>query len=404
MKINLLAFAVPLFLLFMGIEYLVARQRKVKVHQMNESIANINVGIAERLSDLFTTGIFFGIFNSINQHFAIIKIGAGVINWVLLFLVTDLVWYWYHRLGHKVNLFWGVHIVHHQSEDFNYTASVRVTFFQAIIRGAFWCVLPLIGFPPHMVVIILLIHGAYPFFTHTRLIGKLGWLEYVIVTPSHHRVHHSSNPQYLDKNFGDVLIIWDKIFGTFEQEEEEPRYGITKPLKSCSFLWQHFHFMLEMFVAFKCATSFKEKLRVIAGNPSDISPAIRPLLEKKYSKKAANVQPTSTLRYFIKVQTAITLFVLFGVILFEFYFTWQQLVIASLFILLSVINTGAMIEQRSWIFSLDFFRLALIGIAIHSIYPSPAFAAVYAGGLLLILVFYKTINTQYFQILYKLSP
>ncbi len=133
-------------------------------------------------------------------------------------------------------------MVHHQSDDFNYTVSTRITIFQAVARGLFWSVLPLLGFPPDMIAVFLIIHGVYPFFTHTQLVGKLGWLEYVFVTPSHHRVHHSSNPEYLDKNYGDILIIWDKLLGTFAEEKEEPKYGLTKPLNSYSFLWQHFHF------------------------------------------------------------------------------------------------------------------------------------------------------------------
>ncbi|HOA39764.1 MAG TPA: sterol desaturase family protein, partial [Flavihumibacter sp.] len=110
-------------------------------------------------------------------------------------------------------------------------------------------ILPIIGYPAEMISSLLLVHGLYPFFIHTRLIGKLGVLEYVLVTPSHHRVHHTCDAQYLDKNYGDVFIIWDKLFGTFQKEEQAPRYGITHPLKSHSLLWQHFHYFIELMVA-----------------------------------------------------------------------------------------------------------------------------------------------------------
>src|SRR6187399_1661181 len=235
MHLNYLALAVPFFIGLMYLEYYLSKKKdKGDNFHFDEAVANINVGIAERLSDLFTTGLFYLFFVWINKNFALFDIQPMLITWVLLFLFTDLMLYWYHRFGHKVNLFWSVHVVHHQSDDYNFTVSARITVFQAVARCLFWSVLPVIGFPAEMITVFLLIHGTYPFFTHTQLIGKLGWLEYFLVTPSHHRVHHSSNPRYLDKNMGMFLIIWDQLFGTFQpelsEEEYEPtRYGLTKP-------------------------------------------------------------------------------------------------------------------------------------------------------------------------------
>ncbi len=272
MKLDFIALAVPFFVSFMLLEYYLSRKKNKKLHSFNESIANINVGIVERISDLLTTGSFFFVFHWLNTNYSIFKIESSITNWILLFLATDLLWYWYHRFGHKINILWAAHIVHHQSDDFNYTAAARITIFQAIARGLFWSILPIIGFKAEMITILLLIHGTYPFFTHTQLIGKLGWLEYIIVTPTHHKLHHSSNKEYLDKNFGDMLIIWDKIFGTFVEETVEPKYGLTKSLSSYSFLWQHFHYVLELLVAFQMATTFKAKLKVIFGGSEDLTP------------------------------------------------------------------------------------------------------------------------------------
>ena len=145
------------------------------------------------------------------------NIKVTALTWFLLFLATDLVWYWYHRLAHEINVFWAAHVVHHQSENFNYTVSARITVFQSVVRCMFWCILPLLGFPAIMVSTFLIIHGMYPFFIHTQALGRWGWFEKILVTPTHHSLHHASNPEYLDKNYGDVLIIWDKIFGTFVQ-------------------------------------------------------------------------------------------------------------------------------------------------------------------------------------------
>ena len=242
MHFNFLALAIPLFVGLMVLEFFVAKKKGKKIFNFTNSIANINVGIAERLLDTLVTGLFFFVYDYLNRHYGIFDIQSSILMWVALFICTDFTWYWYHRLAHEINLFWAAHIVHHQSEDFNYTVSARITVFQAFVRTGFWAILPVIGFPAEMIISVLLVHGLYPFFIHTRLIGKLGILEYIFVTPSHHRVHHASNEEYLDKNYGDVLIIWDKLFGTFKKEESEIVYGLTKPLKSNSFSLAAFSF------------------------------------------------------------------------------------------------------------------------------------------------------------------
>lgn len=145
MKLNFIALAIPLFIGLMLLEYWVSIKQKKQLFQFNEAIANINVGIGERLSDVLTTGAFFYVFTWIHQHFALFSIPSTIFTWVFLFLLTDLLWYWYHRFGHEVNIFWSAHVVHHQSEDYNFTVSARITVFQAIARGIFWSFLPLIG-------------------------------------------------------------------------------------------------------------------------------------------------------------------------------------------------------------------------------------------------------------------
>jgi sterol desaturase/sphingolipid hydroxylase (fatty acid hydroxylase superfamily) len=401
MKLNYIAFAVPFFVSFMLLEYFISKRKNKKVHQFNESVANINVGIAERISDLLTTGTFFFIFSWLNANFSVFSIESSAITWVLLFLATDLLWYWYHRMGHTVNLFWATHIVHHQSDDFNFTVAARITVFQAVARGLFWCVLPIIGFKAEMITVLLLIHGTYPFFTHTQLVGKLGWLEYIIVTPSHHRAHHSSNSEYLDKNYGDMLIIWDKIFGTYVEETTEPQYGLTKSLGSYSFLWQHFHYVLELGVAFRMAKTFKQKLKVIFGGPNDIDERIRLLLERKFSKKAEDIQYSKKLANAVISKTIVTLAVLFFTILFSEYITASVLFLLTGFIILSVIITGAMLEQKKWIFHLEFLRIGIVSYIVVSFFSNPLliFAIVLLG--VVGVLFYQTIHSKYQEFLFS---
>jgi alkylglycerol monooxygenase len=401
MKLNYIAFAIPFFASFMLLEYYISKRKNRNVHHFNESVANLNVGIVERITDLLTTGTFYFIFSWLNVNFSIFSIESSFITWVLLFLATDLLWYWYHRFGHTVNLFWATHIVHHQSDDFNYTAAARITIFQAVARGLFWCVLPIIGFKAEMITVLLLIHGTYPFFTHTQLVDKLGWLEYIIVTPSHHRVHHSSNPEYLDKNYGDMLIIWDKIFGTFIEETTEPQYGLTKSLDSYSFLWQHFHYFLELAVAYRMAKTFKHKLKVIFGGPNDIDGRIRLLLERKFSKQATDIQYSKKLINAIISKTIITLGVLFFTILFSEYITASEMFLLTGFIILSVIVTGAMLEQKKWIFHLEFLRIGIISYVAFCFFPDILLLSVLVLLGIIGLLFYQTIHSKYQEFLFS---
>jgi len=403
MKLNYLGFAIPLFLFFIGLEYLYSKRKGKNFFQYAESVANLNVGIAERLLDLFTTSLFFGVFVYIHEHFALFDIKAGWFTWVLLFLATDLVWYWYHRLAHEINAFWAVHVVHHQSEDFNYTVSARITVFQAVVRCMFWAVLPLIGFPPLMISLFLLVHGLYPFFIHTQALGKWGWFEKILVTPTHHGIHHASNPEYLDKNYGDVLIIWDKLFGTFAKERKDVQivYGLTKPLNSHSFLWQHFHFVLEVFMNFKYAKGIKAKWKVLFGKPDDLDPRYRSILERKLLNVHSQHRPaTLAIRQYVTAQTIFSLGLLFVVLLFEHYLSVVQLFLLSAFIIISLINSGAILDQRRWIFYLEYSRLVLVMVAIGVFYPNSWTFVGIAAALLLMTWYFRPIRRYYFRILY----
>lgn len=401
MHLNFLAWVVPLILGFIAIEYYVARRQGKAYFKFANSISNLNVGIAERLSDVFVTSAFYYVYDYLYRHYAFFKIPETWYNWLFLLLLTDFIWYWYHRFGHEINLLWGLHIVHHQSPEFNYTASVRITVFQAAARTCFWAILPIIGFSAPMITSILIVHGLYPFFVHTRVIGKLGWLEYVFVTPSHHRVHHASNEQYLDKNYGDVLIIWDKLFGTFTEEKEEPVYGLTKPLDSYSFLWQHFHFLLEIGYSMYRAKSIREKFRILFGKPDLIDPKIRPLLERKFRiQNRANDLPNRLNRY-VLFQIVCTMCILFVFILLEHYFDWIAKTLVSGLILTTIINCGAILEQRRWIFQVELLRSVVLGIAVLAYFPLPLAVGIISLGAGTAILYYEELQQHYLALVYR---
>jgi alkylglycerol monooxygenase len=401
MYFNIVALAIPLFLGFMALEYWVSCRQGRRVYDFADFISNLNVGIAERLSDVFVTGIFYFVYDYLHRHFALWQFEPNPWHFVLLLVFTDFLWYWYHRLGHEVNILWGLHVVHHQSPEFNYSASVRVTVFQAFARTAFWAFLPIIGFPADMIMSVLLLHGLYPFFVHTQVVGKLGWLEYILVTPSHHRVHHASNPEYLDKNYGDILIIWDKIFGTFKEEKDRPVYGLTKPLNSYSFLWQHFHFLLEIGYAIRQAPTWGAKMRLLFGKPDLIAPEGREVLERYFRISQRRRRHAVRHSRYILWQISAVLLWLFLFVAFEHYtdvvFRW----LSAAVILITVINCGAILEQRRWIFRLELLRAAVLAIALWWYQPGLFSGLSLGAALFLSAWYYSRLQRRYLKLVYR---
>jgi len=395
-----MAWAIPLFLGLMVIEYLVAKKTGKNYFGFAESVSNINVGIAERLFDTFTVGLFYFVYDFLHRHFGIFHISSGPLLWFSLLLLTDFIWYWYHRLAHEVNILWAVHVVHHQSEDFNYTVSARITVLQAVARMCFWSILPVIGFPPAMIVSVQLVHGIYPFFIHTRTIPKLGILEYILVTPSHHRVHHAANEQYLDRNYGDVFIFWDKLFGTFTEENEEPVYGLTKPLNSYSFLWQHFHFILEIIYTVRQTKGWLPKLKVIFGKPDYIDPALRTRLEEKFLVQDRNGVPNHRLQSYIIAQVGCLMLILFSFLLLENVIPAIIQVGISLFILLTLINIGAILEQRRWVVYLEYARLLTLSAIILYQWYHPVLLLTFIVLQLPLIFFRNPLEKGYLMVLY----
>lgn len=360
-NINFLAFAMPAFFLFVYLEYKLAQRRKrPEIFNYESSVSNISIGLAERLINLFIAASFYQLFYYIYEHYRIFDIPSHFWIWVGLILATDFVWYWYHRLGHEVNFFWAAHIVHHHSEEFNFTAAARITTFQAIIRTGFWCILPFIGFHPKMVITMLIVHGAYSFFTHTQVIGRIKWLEYVFVTPSVHGVHHASDEKYLDKNYGDMFTFWDRMFGTFQEEEEKPKYGLTHPLKSYSFLWQHFHYYFEIYELWKRSKGFKARWDAVFGSPATMDQDIRPMLEKRFLQDKTDRSHRLKFRNYLYIQLAVSTLIL---TVFTYYFGrlgFYDKIFGLSFILITLINCGALLEQRKWIYYLEYSRLFIL--------------------------------------------
>jgi sterol desaturase/sphingolipid hydroxylase (fatty acid hydroxylase superfamily) len=209
-------------------------------------------------------------------------------TWVTLFFIDDLAYYIFHRVSHRCRLFWNFHVVHHSSTHYNLSVAVRQSWFSGVLHWIFYAPVMLLGFAPWM---FALMHGfnlIYQFWIHTRFVKRLGWAEYVLNTPSHHRVHHGVNDAYLDRNYAGVLIIWDRLCGTFVDESEEPRFGIVKPITGYNPLWINTHAWFEMAEALRSRPGIAPKLRCVFGTP-DMADQPQRILRKELTQTTGDV-------------------------------------------------------------------------------------------------------------------
>lgn len=242
---QVLNYAIPFFVILILIEALAAKWKGVQVNRGADTISSLSSGITNTIKDVLGLTVVIISYNFFVQHFAVFQIKDTWLLYVIGFVALDFAGYWMHRWNHTINFLWNRHIIHHSSEEFNLSCALRqsisviFSFFNILLIPA-----ALFGVPTHVIAIIAPLHLFAQFWYHTTLIDKMGFLEYFLVTPSHHRVHHAMNEQYLDKNYGQIFIIWDRIFGTYQPElpEVPAVYGVKRPVKTWNPIiinWQH---------------------------------------------------------------------------------------------------------------------------------------------------------------------
>ncbi len=244
---NFVEVAVPFFILAMGLEYLYGLVRGKQTYRLNDTVNSLSMGVLSRLVDVLKLSFSAAVFAAVVSWFGVDPWSMEAAwQWVIAFVAYDACYYWKHRFGHESRLFWASHVAHHQSEEFNLSTALRQTGTD-YLGFVFYLPLFIIGVPPLVVVTVGSLNLIYQFWVHTEHVRRLGPLEWIFVTPSNHRVHHARNPQYLDKNYGGVFIIWDRLFGTFQDElaQEPCVYGTVKPLASWNPLWANVHVWFE---------------------------------------------------------------------------------------------------------------------------------------------------------------
>lgn len=279
MKIML--FAIPVFFLLIGLELLMARLKKAKLYRFNDAVTNINCGVQQQVTGvLFKTLLFAGYLGV--YELRIWTIPDTWWSFVLVFIGVDFFYYWFHRSTHEVSFLWGTHIVHHQSEEYNLSVALRQSAIQAFFGNVFYLPLAFLGFNPVTFLVMNTFQTLYQFWIHTKTIGKLHpAFEYVFNTPSHHRVHHGVNPKYIDKNHGGTLIIFDRWFGTFQEEEETVVYGVTVPLNSWNPLWAQVDYYVWLAKKLWRAPAWTDRWKMLLRKPGWLPEALGGTIEAK---------------------------------------------------------------------------------------------------------------------------
>ncbi len=260
--------AIPIFALMIAIEaFLIIRSNRERIDRKdtwnNILIGFVSVGFGI-LFALVTSNFYLWAYS-----IAPYKMPMGTWwAWAILIVADDFAYYWFHRFSHEVRFLWNFHVVHHSSEQYNLSVAVRQSWFSGISHWIFYIPLAFAGFPFETFVFIHGLNLIYQFWIHTKLIDRLGPLEWVLNTPSHHRVHHGVNEEYLDRNYAGIFIIWDRLFGTFVEEKEPVRYGIIKPVGTYNAIWINLHGWFEMADAMRNSRGFANKLRCVFGSPN----------------------------------------------------------------------------------------------------------------------------------------
>ena len=251
-------------LALLGILYDFIRKKR---YSYKEVKANLIIGAVNSLLNMTGYGMIFILTLWLSEQIAITKIPTNTYTWIMALILADFSYYWMHRIEHRVRFLWAIHAVHHSSTEFDLTTGLRLAWLESLFEWVFFVPMILLGFDLVQVVVSILLVVAYQTWIHTEHIKKLGWLDKIVNTPANHRVHHGSNPHYIDKNFGGILMLWDKFFGTYQAEDEQVNYGLTKNIGTANPIKINFHEWQSLFKDISDAKTAKEKWLLLVKPP-----------------------------------------------------------------------------------------------------------------------------------------
>ena len=358
-----LLFAIPIFITLIIIEEVFAKLKGLKINRAADIISSQSSGMTNIIFDAIKFSIAIISYSWLVDKLAIIHIELTWISFVIAFLIIDFAGYWDHRLSHRINILWNRHYIHHSSEDFNLSCALRQSISNFIrFSSIFMIPAALLGIPASLFAIIGPIHLFLQFWYHTQLINKMGILEYIIVTPSHHRVHHAINPEYIDKNYSQIFIFWDKIFGTFQNEIKniKPIYGTLKPAKTWNPIFINFKHLKQLCLDSWRTKNIKDKFLIwimpTGWRPKDV---IKSFPLQKRNKKKYETPITTTLTFWSFFQLIIT-----SVFLFHFLYTipknnYLMNYLYAILLLIHIFSFTSSLDMKMYSIFAEFMKIGL---------------------------------------------
>lgn len=388
---NPIVYAIPVFMLFVGLEAWLAWRRGLRVYRLHDALTSINIGAMSEtiraLLKLLSLAVYAVVVERVGAFSWDLK---SPWVWVLAFFMYDFFYYWAHRSGHEVNLLWASHVVHHSSEDYNLSTALRQSSTNQVFYWLFYLPMAVVGIPVTVFVVIALISVVYQFWSHTQLVGKLGWIDRVFVTPSNHRCHHGRNAYCLDKNYGGTLIIWDRLFGTYvEERDDEPVvYGTLVPLQSWNPLWGNLKNYLGIWRQVRSTAGWSNKLmRVFAppgwGNADAPAPALPPAASwSRFDTPNLKWQHVYGL-----LASAVIFGLLFNLLIVAQNLSVPQRAAYAALLVLHAVGMAWVFEGKPWALAFEAARSALVlgALAAGLWFVSVALPAQLAAGLVLAL-------------------
>ena len=366
MGTNYMALAIPFFIVSMILEVVISYFRKDKLYRFNDSISNLSNGLGQQAIGVFSRVFAMYCYTWFYNNYSLQLISENTpLNFCIAMVVADFAYYWFHRASHRTNILVGSHVVHHQSEEYNLSVAMRQSWLTRFYSWFFYLPLAFIGASPETFMTVMSFVIIYQFWVHTQYIGKLGFLEYFLVTPSHHRVHHGRNPKYVDRNHGAILIIWDKLFGTFQEEEEEVVYGIINQANTWNPLYANVRHYKNLWSEAKRADTMTDKIKLWVKppewRPRNLTPYGDVPNVTKESIKKYDANRTGVTKLWIFTQFVFTL-IMFGYIQkFKATLAFEAKAYIAILIVWSLTNIGAIQENKKWLMPTQIAFFSAVG-------------------------------------------
>ena len=381
---NALLIAIPTFVVLLLTEIAYGQWSGKQTYVFMDTIASLSSGLTNILKDTLGLVVILVSYSWLSAQLAITHIDAGLWLYIIAFICIDFASYWSHRLNHKINFFWNQHVIHHSSEEFNMACALRQSISNILGYGALFLIpAAILGIPEQVIAVLAPLHLFGQFWYHTQHIGKLGWLEYIIVTPSQHRVHHAINPIYIDKNLSAIFCVWDRMFGTFQEElkEEPPVYGFLKPVQSWNPIWINFQHLWGLLQDAWNTKNWEDKIslwfRPTGWRPKDVA-LTRPksLITDVHQRDKYQPKATQSLQYWALFHLFATLSLLLLMLYHFESLNNNEIIVLGFALFAAIFGYTSVMDRYRWSYAFEWMRLLItfftlslaLGVLVPSIY------------------------------------